>query len=48
MMAGATSIGVGTANFVNPGCSVKIIDGLKKYCQRNNIANITELVGAVE
>ncbi|MHC4758486.1 MAG: dihydroorotate dehydrogenase [Planctomycetota bacterium] len=48
MIAGATTVGVGTANFVDPGCSVKIVDGLKKYCQRKDIANISDLVGTVE
>ncbi len=48
MMAGATAVGVGTANFVDPGCSVKIVDGLKKYCRRKDIAKLSELVGAVE
>ncbi|MHC4455832.1 MAG: dihydroorotate dehydrogenase [Planctomycetota bacterium] len=34
IIAGATAVGVGTANFVEPGCTVKIIEGIKKYCAR--------------
>jgi dihydroorotate dehydrogenase (NAD+) catalytic subunit len=48
IIAGASAVAVGTANFIEPGCSVKIIDGIKKYCVRNNISNIKELVGSIE
>ena len=47
IIAGASAVAVGTANFVEPGCAVKIIEGIKKYCVRNNIANIKELVGSL-
>jgi len=41
-------IGVGTANFIEPGCTIKIIERIKKYCAGKNIANIRELVGSLE
>ena len=41
-------MGVGTANFIDPGCSVKIIDGIREYCAGKNISNIKELVGSLE
>jgi len=47
IIAGATAVGVGTANFVEPNCTIKIIDGLKKYCASHNIANIKELIGSL-
>jgi len=47
IIAGATAVAVGTANFVEPGCAAKIIEGIKKYYARNNIANIKELVGSL-
>ena len=47
-LAGATSIQVGTANFIDPGISVKIIDGIRSYLQKHNIANVNELIGALE
>jgi dihydroorotate dehydrogenase (NAD+) catalytic subunit len=47
IIAGASAVGIGTANFIEPDCSVKIIDGLKKYCQAHNIKNIKELVGSL-
>ena len=48
IIAGATAVAVGTANFVEPGCAAKIIEGIKKYCVRNKIANIKELTGSLE
>ncbi len=48
IIAGASAVAVGTANFIEPGCSVKIIDGIKKYCARNNISDIKELIGSLE
>jgi len=47
IIAGASAVGVGTANFIEPGCAVKIVEGIKKYCLRNNIANIKELIGSL-
>jgi len=47
MIAGASAVAVGTASFIEPGCSVKIIDGIKEYCVRKNIANIKELIGSL-
>jgi dihydroorotate dehydrogenase (NAD+) catalytic subunit len=48
MIAGASAVAVGTANFIEPGCAVKIIDGIKKYCISHNIANIKELIGSLK
>jgi len=48
IIAGASAVAVGTANFIDPGCMVKIIDGIKKYCVGKNISNIKELVGSLE
>jgi dihydroorotate dehydrogenase (NAD+) catalytic subunit len=48
IIAGASAVAVGTANFVEPGCAIKIIDGIKEYCARNNISNIKELIGSLK
>ncbi len=45
MLAGATAVSVGTANFVNPKASIEIIEGLKKYLIQNNIRTIESLTG---
>lgn len=47
IMAGATCIQIGTANFINPMTPIEIIKGLEEYCLGNNIANIGELIGIV-
>ncbi len=46
IIAGASALAVGTANFIEPGCTPKIIEGIKKYCVRKKIENIKELVGS--
>ena len=47
LIAGASAVGIGTANFIEPDCSVKIIEGIKKYCAVHNISNIKELIGSL-
>jgi dihydroorotate dehydrogenase (NAD+) catalytic subunit len=48
ILAGASAVGIGTANFIEPDCAVKIIEGIKKYCIRNKTENIKELIGSLE
>jgi dihydroorotate dehydrogenase (NAD+) catalytic subunit len=47
-IAGATAISIGTANFINPKASIEIIDGLRKYLQKNKIGSIRKLIGSLE
>ncbi len=47
IIAGASAVQVGTANFYDPSASMKIVDGLANYCQQNGLATINELVGSV-
>lgn len=48
IMAGASAVAVGTANFNNPYVTVEIIDGIKEYMEKNGIEDINELIGCVE
>ncbi|MBQ4284673.1 MAG: dihydroorotate dehydrogenase [Lachnospira sp.] len=48
IMAGATAVAVGTANFHDPMTTVKVIDGIEQYMTKNNIADIKELIGCVK
>ena len=48
MMAGATMVAVGAANFVNPNATMEVIDGIEAYLQRHNINDINEIIGCVE
>jgi len=47
ILAGASAIQVGTANFIDPSVSVKIVDGIEAYLDRHKINNVTDLVGAL-
>ena len=48
MIAGATAVQVGTANFVDPFIWPKLIDGLRDYMTRHGITQITELTGSLD
>lgn len=47
ILAGATAVSVGTANFFNPKATVEIVEGIEKYMERKNISDIRDLVGFV-
>lgn len=47
ILAGATAIEVGTANFIDPAVTVKIVDYISEYCQRHGVADVNELIGAI-
>ena len=47
LMAGAKAIQVGTANFIDPAVTMKIIDGLEDYCNRHGIKDINEIIGII-
>ena len=48
MLAGATAVSVGTANFANPMVTMEIVDGIEQYMQMHGIVDINELIGAVK
>ena len=47
IMAGATAVQIGTANFINPAATKHVIDGLYDYCSRHGVESITELRGII-
>lgn len=47
LMAGATAVQVGTANFTDPYAMPKIIKGLNDWCDKHNVANVSELTGVL-
>ncbi len=47
IIAGASAVQIGTANFVDPATASKVISGMADYCYRQAIANITDLVGSL-
>lgn len=46
ILAGATAVEIGTANFIDPAVTMKVIDGIEDYMQRHGVANVSELIGA--
>ncbi len=47
LMAGATAVQIGTANFIDPTTTVKIIDGIDEYCTRHSIQDIHDIIGII-
>lgn len=47
ILAGATAVSIGTANFVNPNTTVEVAAGIEEYMRRNHVEDIRELIGAV-
>jgi dihydroorotate dehydrogenase (NAD+) catalytic subunit len=48
IIAGATAVQVGTANFYDPTSTMKIVEGLVNYCQQHRLSSIRELVGSLQ
>lgn len=48
MLAGASAIQIGTANFIDPTVSIKVVDGINEYLDRHGFQSITEIIGALE
>ena len=48
ILAGATAVSVGTANFVNPRATIEIVDGIEKYMEKYHVEDVKELIGAVK
>ena len=47
ILAGATAVSVGTANFVDPRTTIKVVEGIEAYMRKYGVKDINELVGAV-
>ena len=48
LLAGASAIEIGTANFIDPTVTVKVAKGIVEYCERHGIKNVSDLTGALE
>lgn len=48
IMAGATAVSVGTANFFNPYATVEVVQGIREFLEKNQIADVQELIGVVK
>ncbi|HEX5322255.1 MAG TPA: dihydroorotate dehydrogenase [Capsulimonadaceae bacterium] len=48
LLAGATAVAVGTANFINPTATIQVLEELQKYLTDHNINDVTDLIGSVK
>ena len=48
ILAGASGIQIGTANFIDPTVTIKVIDGINDYLDRHGFKSITDIIGALE
>jgi dihydroorotate dehydrogenase (NAD+) catalytic subunit len=46
ILAGASAVQIGTANYYDPGVTVKVVDGLSQYCEREGLESIAAVIGA--
>ncbi len=47
MLAGATAVEIGTANFIDPAVTIKVVDYMEDYCARHGINDINEIIGEI-
>ncbi|RJQ50705.1 MAG: hypothetical protein C4526_11535 [Nitrospiraceae bacterium] len=48
LLAGASAVAVGTGNFINPGATMDILEGIKTFMSSEGITSVKELTGAVK
>ena len=48
LMAGATAVEIGTANFLDPAVTIKVRDGIEAWLDSHGCRSVTEIVGALE
>ena len=47
ILAGASAVQIGTANFVHPDATIRTVEWIADYCRRHNITDLTTLIGAL-
>ena len=48
LLAGATAVQIGTANFIDPTVTVKVADGINAYLERHGYSSVNDIIGALE
>ena len=48
LLAGASAVQIGTANFIDPAITVKIIDGINNYLDENGFHSVKEIIGLIK
>ena len=47
LLAGATAVGVGTATFLDPRATLRIVAEIAEWCARNDVARVRDLIGGM-
>jgi len=48
LITGASAVQIGTANYINPAAAIDVAEGIRLFCERNNIADVADLVGSLQ
>ena len=48
MLAGASAIQIGTANFIDPAVTVKVVEGINDYLDRHGYQSVKDIIGALD
>ena len=48
LMAGATAVEIGTANFVDPAVSEKVVDGIDAWLDAHGVGDVRDIIGALK
>jgi dihydroorotate dehydrogenase (NAD+) catalytic subunit len=48
LLAGATAVQIGTANFIDPTVTIKVIDGIEEYLNRHKFGSVSDIIGALD
>jgi dihydroorotate dehydrogenase (NAD+) catalytic subunit len=48
MLAGASAVAVGTANFINPRATLDVLDGIESFMHEQKIGSLREIIGKVD
>lgn len=48
LLAGASAVQIGTANFIDPSVSIKVLEGIEDYLIRHNFSSVNDIIGALE
>jgi dihydroorotate dehydrogenase (NAD+) catalytic subunit len=47
MLAGASAVAIGTGSFIDPFTTLRVIEGIDRYCADRSVGNVVDIIGAV-
>ena len=48
LMVGATAVEIGTANFIDPAVTIKVIEGMNDWLDRHGVKDVNEIIGVID